>query len=87
MGLTIVDDMGLGIGGRGFGGGRDARSGCCWFIRNSGVSSSRANELLMVCVRVSADSCWGTVVSSLSSSEGKKSDDGWFRGVLGKDSG
>ena len=26
-------------------------------------------------------------MSSLSSSEGKKSDDGWFRGVLDKDSG
>ena len=26
-------------------------------------------------------------MSSLSSSEGKKSDDGWFLGVLGRDSG
>ena len=43
--------------------------------------------MLSVCVRVPADCCWGTVVSSSSSSEGKKSDDGWFRGVLDGDSG
>ena len=82
-----MDDMGEGIGGQGLGGGRDARSGCGWLIRNSGMSSSRASEVLSVCARVLADSCWGTVVSSLSSSEGKKSDDGWFRGILGKESG
>ena len=34
----------------------------------------------------SAVCCWSTVVSSSSSSEEKKSD-GWFRGVLGGDSG
>ena len=78
--------MGEGIGGRGLGGGRDARSGCGWFIRNSGVSSSRASEVLRVCTRVPVDCCWRTVVSSLSSLEGKKSD-GWFEGVLGGDSG
>ena len=33
-----------------------------------------------------ADCCWGTVVSSLSLSEWEKSD-GWFEGVLGRDSG
>ena len=34
-----------------------------------------------------ADYCWTTVVSSLSSSEGKKSDDSWFLEVLDRDSG
>ena len=34
----------------------------------------------------SAVCCWSTVVSSSSSSEEKKSE-GWFRGVLGGDSG
>ena len=33
------------------------------------------------------DFWWGTVVSSSSSSEGKKSDNGWFLRVLGGDSG
>ena len=78
--------MGEGIGGRGLGGGSDARSGCSWFIRNSGVLSSRVSEVSISCVRVLADCCWSTVVSSSSSSEGKKSD-GWFGGVLGSDSG
>ena len=77
--------MGEGIDGRGLGGGKDARSGCGWFIRNSGVSSSRV-EVLRACARVSAVCCWSTVVSSSSSSEGKKSD-GWFEGVLGNDLG
>ena len=78
--------MGEGIGGRGLGGGKEAaRRGCGWLIRNSGVSSSRV-EVSRVCVRVSAVCCWSSVVSSSSSSEEKKSD-GWFRGVLGKDSG
>ena len=81
-----MDNIGEGIGGRGLGGGRDARSGCGWLIRNSGTSSSRASELLMVCARVSVVCCWGTVVSSSSSSEGRKSES-WFRGVLGNDSG
>ena len=49
------------------------------------MSSSRV-EVLRVCARVSVVCCWSTVVSSSSSSEEKKSD-GWFRGVLGKDSG
>ena len=56
------------------------------FIRNSGVSSSRASEVSSVCARVPADCCWRTVVSSSSSLEEKKSD-GWFGGVLGGDSG
>ena len=77
--------MGEGIGGRGLGGGKDARSGCGWFMRNSGVSSSRV-KVLRVCARASAVCCWSTVVSSSSSSEEKKSD-GWFGGVLGSDSG
>ena len=51
------------------------------------MSSLRASEVSSVCARVPADSCWSTVVSSSSSSEGKKSDDEWFRRVLGKDSG
>ena len=85
--MTVVDDMGVGIGGRGLGGGSDWRSGCGWFIRNSGVLSSRASEVSSFCARVPADCCWGMVVSSSSSSGGKKSDDGWFRGVLGVDSG
>ena len=82
----MVDNMGLGKGGQGLGGGRDTRSGCGWLIRNSGVSSSRASEISSVCARVPADCCWRTVVSSSSSSEGKKSD-GWFGGVLDNDSG
>ena len=82
----MVDDMGEGVGGRGLGGGRDVRSGCGWFIRNLGVLSSRASEVSSVCARVPADCCWGTVVSSSSSSEGKKSES-WFLGVLGRDSG
>ena len=68
------------------GGGRDARSGCGWLIRNLRVSSSRFNEMLISCVRIPADCCWRTVVSSSSLLEGKKSE-GWFGGVLGKDSG
>ena len=47
--------------------------------------SSRASEMSSVCARIPADCCWRTVVSSSSSSEGKKSD-GWFGGVLGEDS-
>ena len=78
--------MGEGIGGQGLEGGKDARRGCCWFIRNLGVSSSRASELSSVYARVPADCCWRTVVSSSSLLEGKKSD-GWFGGVLGNDLG
>ena len=78
--------MGEGIGGRGLGGGSDVRSGCGWFIRNSRVSSLRFNKVSISCARIPADCCWRTVVSSSSSSEGKKSD-GWFGGVLGNDSG
>ena len=58
--------------------------------RNSsavGISFSRVNEELNLQARVPAVCCWGTVVSSLSSSEGKKLDDGSFRGVLGGESG
>ena len=51
------------------------------------MSSSRVSKVSISCVRVPADCCWGTVVSSSSSLEGKKSDSGWFQGVLGKDSG
>ena len=67
------------------GGGSDARSGCGWFIRNLGVLSLRVSEVSISCARIPVDCCWGMVVSSLSSLEGKKSD-GWFGGVLGKDS-
>ena len=82
----VVDDIGEGIGGRGLGGGKEvARRGCGWLIRNSGVSSLRV-AVSRVCARASAVCCWSTVVSSSSSSEEKKSD-GWFRGVLGGDSG
>ena len=78
--------MGEGIGGRGLGGGSEARRGCGWLIRNSEMSSSRVSETSRVCARVPVDCCWRTVVSSSSSSEEKKSD-GWFGGVLGNDSG
>ena len=59
-------------------------------MRNSsavGISSSRVNKVLSFQVRLPADLCWRTVVSSLSSSEGKKLDDSWSLGVLGGDSG
>ena len=82
----MVDNMGEGIGGQGLGGDSDASSGCSWFIKNLGASSSRVNKVSISCARIPADYYWGTVVSSSSSSEGKKSD-GWFRGVLGNDSG
>ena len=52
-----------------------------------GMSSSSVNEKSSLQARIPVDHCWGTVVSSSSLSEGKKSDDGWFRGVLGGDSG
>ena len=58
--------------------------------RNSlavGMSSSRVNKESNLRSRVLADCYWGTVVSSLSSSEGKKSEDGWFKEVLGGDLG
>ena len=59
-------------------------------VRNSsavGMSSSRVNEESSLQARVPVDCCWRTVVSSLSSSEGKKSDSGWCSGVLGEDLG
>ena len=49
--------------------------------------SSRVNEVLSFQVRLPTDLYWRTVVSSSSSLEGKKSDNGWFFGVLGGDSG
>ena len=58
-------------------------------MRNSsaeGMSSSKVNEESSLQARISVDCCWETVVSSSSSSEGKKSDDGWFLRVLGGDS-
>ena len=73
--------MGDGIGKE------DKRDKWRWAARNSsavGMLSSRVNKELSLQARVSADHCWGTMVSSLSLSEGKKSD-GWFRGVLGGD--
>ena len=86
-----------GIGGQGLGGMMGGAGGgvgewkadCSdkwgWVARNSsavGMSFSRVNEVLSLQARVLVDCCWGTVVSSSSSSEGKKSDNGWFVGVL-----
>ena len=48
--------------------------------------SSRFNKISSLQARVLTDCCWGTVVSSLSSSEERKSDNGWFMRVLGGDS-
>ena len=59
-------------------------------VRNSspvGRSSSRVNEVSSLQARVSTDCCWGTVVSSLSSSEGKKLNSGLFLRVLGRELG
>ena len=59
-------------------------------MRNSSVvemSSSRVNEMSSFQARLPADHCWRTVVSSSSSLEGKKSDDGWFLEILDGDSG
>ena len=78
--------MGVGIGGRGLGG----MTGMGGWVRNSsavGMLFSRVNKESNLQARVSVVCCWGTVVSSLSSSEGKKLDDGWFKGVLGKELG
>ena len=102
MGLTVVDNIGEGagrwrlgsmIGGAGGGGAGEgnvnSRDRWGQAMRNSsvvGMSPSRFNKELSLQTRVPADCCWGTVVSSLSSSEEKKSG-GWFRGVLGGDSG
>ena len=58
--------------------------------RNSsevGMLSLSVNEESSLQARVPADYCWRAVVSSSSSLEGKKSDDDWFLGVLGGDSG
>ena len=51
------------------------------------ILSSRVNKESSLQARVPADCCWRTVVSSSSLSEGKKLYNGWFRGVLGEDSG
>ena len=45
------------------------------------------NEESSLQARLPVDCCWGTVVSSSSSSEGKKLDNGCSRRVLDKDSG
>ena len=97
----MVDNMGEGIGGQGFGGtvgtigwmGRggmrgqkvDERERWEQAARNSsavGMLSSRVNEESSLQARVLVVCCWGTVMSSSSSSEGKKLDDGWFSGIL-----
>ena len=75
----MVDDIGKGIGGQGLGGTVGKRDRWGQAARNSsvvGTLSSRVNEESSLQTRVPADCCWGTVVSSSSSSEGKKSDDG-----------
>ena len=85
----MVDDIGVGIGRQRLGGGRvggglgewrvDRRKRWRWDVRNSsvvGMSSSRVNEVLNFQARLPADLCWRTVVSSLSSLEGKKLDGG-----------
>ena len=67
----------------------DRRDKWRWVVRNSsavGMLFLRVNEESSLQARVPADCCWGTVVSSLSSLEGKKSDDGWFLEVLHGDS-
>ena len=67
----------------------DRRDRWGWVARNSsveGMLSSSFNKELSLQARIPVDCCWGTVVSSSSSSEGKKSDDGWFLEVLGRDS-
>ena len=51
------------------------------------MSSSKVSEVSSLQARLPADLCWGTVVSSSSLSERKKSDNGWFLGVLDGDSG
>ena len=74
------------MGGAVEGNSRDRRGQA---VRNSsavGMSSSSCSKVLSFQVRLPVDLCWRTVVSSLSSSEEKKSDSGWFEGVLG-DSG
>ena len=68
----------------------DERSRWGWVASNSSAVRMlfvRVSEVSSFQVRLPADRCWETVVSSLSSSEGKKSDDGWFLKVLGGDSG
>ena len=49
--------------------------------------SLRVNKMSSFQTRLSADLYWEAVVSSLSLSEGKKSDNGWFFRVLGGDLG
>ena len=90
-GLGGITGIGGWVGGGGVGEWNlNRRERWGWAARNSlavGISCSRVNEELRLQARVPADYCWRTVVSSLSSSEGKKLDDGWFLGVLGGDSG
>ena len=81
----MVDDIGVGIGGQRLGGtiggNVDGRGGQEWVARNSsavGMLFLRVNKVSSFQTRLSADLCWRTVVSSSSSSEGKRSDDGWF---------
>ena len=67
----------------------DNRDRWGWAARNSsvvGMLFSSFSEESRFQVRMLVVHCWGTVVSSLSSSKGKTSD-GWFEGVLGRDSG
>ena len=52
-----------------------------------GMSSLRVKEVLNLPARVLADCCWGMMVSSLSLSERKKSDNGLFLKILGGESG
>ena len=78
--------LGGGVGGRNV----DKRGRWGQVARNSlavGMSSLRVNKVSSFQARLPADCCWGTVVSSSSLSEGKKSDNGWFSGVLGGDLG
>ena len=59
-------------------------------MRNSsavGMLSLRASKVLSFQTRLPADHCWETEVSSLSLSEGKKLDNGWFLRVLDGDLG
>ena len=68
----------------------DERSRWGQVARNSlamRMSFSRVNEASSFQARLSADLYWGTVVSSLFSSERKKSDNGWFLEVLDRDLG
>ena len=52
-----------------------------------GILSLRLSKVSSFQARLSVDLCWGSVVSSSSSSERKKLDNGWFLMVLDSDSG